>query len=304
MIVVIQCASGKDSSAGHMLAENKQPVMFVADPQKAPLDRSIIYKRPDDPAYSGLSWKDMLIAYNGKYKDAASDNPLGLLPARRLYRNPAYGELVSAFGTENIFILSAGWGLIPADFLTPNYDITFSAGADVYKRRHRRDLYEDLAMLPKDTAKPVVFLGGKDYIPLFCLLTKDIKSERIVFYNSRVPPDAPGCRLCRFLTKTRTNWHYECARELARGNIGIGGFRDAGSEETRMIRKREISDALVEFAKSLEPSSDFGMPVKISTRNEANHFFVGVMLDHMVKTSVAWKSGKLIAKRYGGIKKV
>ena len=41
MIVVIQCAAGKKLSAGHMLKENGQRVMFVADPQKAPPDESI-----------------------------------------------------------------------------------------------------------------------------------------------------------------------------------------------------------------------------------------------------------------------
>ncbi|MDE0158929.1 MAG: hypothetical protein OXI02_03835 [Candidatus Dadabacteria bacterium] len=41
------------------------------------------------------------------------------------------------------------------------------------------------------------------------------------------------------------------------------------------------------------------MPKKVSTRKEANHFFVGVMLDRMVKASVAWNSGKLIVREYG-----
>ena len=219
MIAVIQCAAGKKPSAGHMLKENGQRVMFVADPQKAPPDESIIYRRPDDLARLGLSWRDALIEYNGKYKNAASSNPLGLLPAWKLYKNPAYGELASAFGIQNVFILSAGWGLIPADFLTPNYDITFSASADAYKRRHRRDRYEDLAMLPKDTGKPVVFVGGKSYVPLFCSLTGGVRSERTVFYNSQTAPNAPGCVRSRFMTKTRTNWHYECARKLVREKI-------------------------------------------------------------------------------------
>ena len=152
-------------------------------------------------------------------KNAASGNPLGLLPAWRLYKNPAYGELVSAFGIQNVFILSAGWGLIPADFLTPNYDITFSASADAYKRRHRRDRYEDLAMLPKDTGKPVVFVGGKSYVPLFCSLTGGVRSERTVFYNSQTALNTPSCVRSRFMTKTRTNWHYECAKKLVREKI-------------------------------------------------------------------------------------
>lgn len=221
---MIQCAAGKDPSAGHMMTEKGQPVVFVADPQNAPSDKSVIYKRPDDPARQGFSWREMLIKYNREHKDSSSHNPLGLLPAWRLYRNPAYGELFSAFGAGNVFILSAGWGLIPAGFLTPYYDITFSPsakGANAYKRRRAGDRYKDFSMLGEDTTKPVVFLGGKDYVPLFCLLTQGIRSERTIFFNSKTPPPARGCRLLRFPTEAKTNWHYGCARELARGNLII-----------------------------------------------------------------------------------
>ena len=68
------------------------------------------------------------------------DNRFGLLPAWRLYRNPTYGILAEHWGLDHLYILSAGWGLIPANFLTPNYDITFSAAQNVqrFKRwRHR-----------------------------------------------------------------------------------------------------------------------------------------------------------------------
>jgi hypothetical protein len=41
-------------------------------------------------------------------------------------------RLVEKFGIEKVFILSAGWGLIRADFLTPNYDITFSGSAEAF----------------------------------------------------------------------------------------------------------------------------------------------------------------------------
>ena len=160
----------------------------------------------------------MLVAYNREYRNSASDNPLGLLPAWRFYKRRRYGELVSAFGAENVFILSTCWGLISSDFLTPRYNVTFSSGAAAYERRRRNDRYEDLVMLPEDTGKPVVFLGGKDYVPLFCSLTEKIRSERTVFYNSGSPPDAPGCRLRRFHTEARTNWHYICAGEIIREN--------------------------------------------------------------------------------------
>jgi len=42
----------------------------------------------------------------------AEGNPLGLCPAYQLYENKTYGRLAARFGLGNLFILSAGWGLI------------------------------------------------------------------------------------------------------------------------------------------------------------------------------------------------
>ena len=102
--------------------------------------------------------------------------------------------------------------MIPADFLTPNYDITFSAAQNVqrFKRRRRHDSYRDFRMLPADASEPILFFGGRDYIQLFCTLTADSASQRTVFYVGREPA-APGCRVQRF-GKPFTNWHYQCAK--------------------------------------------------------------------------------------------
>jgi hypothetical protein len=61
-----------------------------------------------------------------------------------------------------------------------------------------------------DVKGPVLFFGGKDYVPLFCDLTARLRAERIVFFNSNEPPEAAGCSLVKYRTRTRTNWHYEC----------------------------------------------------------------------------------------------
>ena len=224
MIAVIQCAASKNPGAGRFKTEDGRPVMFVADPTRAPAGKRIVYKRPDDRADSGLLYREELVKYNCH----PGGNPLGFLPAWKIYTNPVYAELVDTFDVPNVFILSAGWGLIAADFLIPDYDITFSSnakGGNAYKRRRRNDVFMDLSMLPADRTGPIVFLGGKDYVPLFCRLTEGAESERIVFYcyseNSDNPPVAPGCRLLRFETSTRTNWHYECARVLMRRGITI-----------------------------------------------------------------------------------
>jgi hypothetical protein len=134
MIIVIQCAASKRSGAGHLLSATGKPIVFVADPDAAPIDASYFYARPDDPSETGLSWREALLKYN----EGAGTNALGLYPAWQLYENRTYGRLVDRFGLNKVYILSAGWGLIRADFLTPYYDITFSASADDHKRRRRR----------------------------------------------------------------------------------------------------------------------------------------------------------------------
>ena len=218
-IAVIQCAAAKSPSAGHFVSPDEGRILFVAAPELAPRDSAIAYRRPDDLAPSGITYRQMLVEYN---RHQRKDNPLGLLRAWRLYKNPMYGRLVECLGCSNVFILSAGWGLVAADYLLPNYDITFSnsaKGESAYKRRRQRDEYKDFAMLPRTVAQRVVFFGGKDYVPLFCRLTEGIE-RRTVFYNSENPPAAPGCTLERHHTATRTNWHYECAGRFVRQTGG------------------------------------------------------------------------------------
>jgi hypothetical protein len=218
MIVVIQCAASKSAGAGHLASANGTPVVFVAQPQTAPPSDTFIYARPDDLSESGMSWRGVLLKYN----ETPEHNPLGLYPAHQLYENGSYGRLVKRFGVQGVYILSAGWGLIGAGFLTPYYDITYSQSAEAYKRRRKSDRYKDFRMLPEQTRDDIVFFGGKDYLPLFCQLTAAIKSRKTVIYNSGQIPSAPGCTLRRFETKTRTNWHYEAANAFVDGELQAG----------------------------------------------------------------------------------
>ena len=218
-IAAIQCAAAKSPSAGHFVSPNEGRILFVAAPECAPRDSAIVYRRPDECAPSGITYRQMLVDYN---RHDRKDNPFGLLTAWRLYKNDTYRQLVEHLGISNVFILSAGWGLVAADYLLPNYDITFSnsaRGESAYKRRRQRDKYRDFAMLPRTVAQSVFFFGGKDYVPLFCRLTEGI-GRRTVFYNSGNPPPAPGCTLKRHHTNTRTNWHYECARKFV-GQVAV-----------------------------------------------------------------------------------
>ena len=217
MIVVIQCAGRKRPEAGCLRDGAGRKVLFVADPQKAPSGTCYRYARPDDISDAGTSWRAALLRYN----DAPGDNPLGLLPAWQLYENGIYGILADRLGVERLFILSAGWGLIPGNFLTPRYDITFKRiSGQPHTRRLKSDRYDDLRLLTADTDRPIVFFLSKGYVPLACELTEGIKGPKYLFYNSKAAPTAPGCVLKKYETTTRTNWQYECARAFVRGEVG------------------------------------------------------------------------------------
>ena len=188
--------------------------MFVATPALAPARPDVIYATPDDQTTGGRTWRDALVDYNREHRA----NPLGLLPAIELYRHPVYEHLGTKFGLDHVFILSAGWGVLPASFLTPDYDITFSLAADRYKVRTARDRYQDFALPKERWDEPIVFLGGRSYAELFQRVTSNVTGPRTVFYNSDTAPHLPGCRLVRFQTAARTNWHYLCAEALLQGD--------------------------------------------------------------------------------------
>ena len=201
MIVVIQCAARKKPDAGCLCRLDGRKMMFVADPDAAPASVTQAYARPDDASDTGTSWRTILREYNAD----PGNNPRRLFPAWQLYENRTYGLLAEHCGPERLYILSAGWGLIRADFLTPAYDITFSPNADMYKRRRKNDEYDDMRMLPTETTAPIVFFGGKDYVDLFCALTEGVKGSRYLWHNSVNEPHAPSCTVRRFHTTTRTN---------------------------------------------------------------------------------------------------
>jgi hypothetical protein len=53
-------------------------------------------------------------------------------------------------------------------------------------------------MLPDSTDQEILLFGGKDYVPLFCKLTQNVKGKRKVFHSSGQGPSAPGCMLVKF----------------------------------------------------------------------------------------------------------
>jgi hypothetical protein len=214
MIVVMQCASRKHPQ--YMRTQDGRRVCFVARPALAPADE-FVHARPDDLSDAGPTWRELLRRYN----ESGDGNPLGLLPAYALYREDVYQRLARHVGLEKLYILSAGWGLIGAEFLTPYYDITFSAQADPWKRRRKSDAYRDFCMLPAESSEPIVFFGSSEYVPLFATLTAGIKAPKALFSRSQVLPDLPGISVVRFETPRMTNWQYDCVNAFLAGRLEL-----------------------------------------------------------------------------------
>ncbi len=215
MVVIIQCAATKQAYAGYIRDREGRKVCFVAQPDLAPRDGTR-WARPDDLADApSLTWRGQVERVN-----ATQSNPFNLLEAWRLYMHPVYARLVRSFGVSNVRILSAGWGLVRADYLLPAYDITFSAQADAFKRRRKGDRYADFAHIDSNLRGPLVFVGGKDYLPLFEYLTRNSLLEKVVFRRCD-PADVNASDEHRgdlvfrpFRTSAKTNWHYACAEML------------------------------------------------------------------------------------------
>ena len=218
MKIVIQCAGNKQNDAGSLMSQYDKPVMFVSNPDAIPPSEKYSYAHPDEVSENGMTWRKRLLEFNQLNQGT---NFLNILPAYQLYKNEAYGNLVHAFGIRNVFVLSAGWGLLRADFLTAVYDITFSAAKGAYNKRDKHDLFLDFNMLPDD-GDEVVFLGGKTYLPMFCSLLREYKGKKTVMYRSKIRPHLPdGFEAVLYETKRKTNWHYECANVLADGGLII-----------------------------------------------------------------------------------
>lgn len=216
MKIVIQCAGSKNEG-GFWQTGSGERVTFVGDPQKAPLATTGFCVRPDDIAKSGKSWRELLLDYNRQ----PETYPFKLHPAYRLYKNRVYRDLVAHFGMANVYILSAGWGLIEAGFLTPQYDITFQGQAAPHARRGKNDACKDFCMLSLYAEDTVVYLGGKDYLSLFSKLISQLPGRKIILHNQINTPAYQGHETLRYQTSAKTNWHYACANDLISGSLVI-----------------------------------------------------------------------------------
>lgn len=215
MKIVIQCCKSKREEARTFKNDLGEEVMFVAHPERCAQSVSCKCTPDGEMGFRPGTWRDYLVEYNEH-----GGNPDGLFRAGNLYKPAVYRPLVERYGWSEVFILSAGWGLIRADYLIPAYDITFSSQAGLCNRRRPSDVYQDFNQLQDYGVSPeetVYFLGGKAYLPLYYSLTQHISARKVVYHAQRNPAKRQGYEYISY--PPGTNWHYACARGFMAGKV-------------------------------------------------------------------------------------
>lgn len=213
MKIIIQCAGDKQPNPNYtgFDHEGQKVVKFLAHPNANHLHCA----HPDFECTNGVTWRETLAQYN---QQNGFNNPQNLSRAYELYVPAAYSNLVAEFGVENVYILSAGWGLIRADYLIPDYDITFSPRAELHQIRTNNAHYNDFNHLEGNT-EPLIFLGGISYQPLLFQLTKQLSCDITLVHRAANPPALPINANARYMsqyfdTPQLINWHYAAANAL------------------------------------------------------------------------------------------
>ena len=217
--IIVQCCSRKNGNVWCVSDLKGMQVKFVAHPEMCEKSGSIFLYKPDDKLpNNSMTWRQYLVEYNNR-----GNNPDFILQAGDLYQPPIYHSLVSKYGWENTYILSAGWGLIRSDFYTPFYDITFSKQADLCKQRSHHDRYDDFNHLNNDKSIGVgcsiYFFGGVAYLPLLYSLTNNIHARKVVYYTAFGIQEFNGYEYIKYKTEDYRNWYYSCAQDFIGGEI-------------------------------------------------------------------------------------
>ncbi|MBM4146406.1 MAG: hypothetical protein FJ240_09075 [Nitrospira sp.] len=213
--VVIQCCASKRDDAGTFKLLNGDKVYFVARPDRCPVKKGVAYFRPDDVnPDTGYTWREYLKNYNRQHS-----NPDKLLKASNLYKPKIY-QLLAENSRWETYILSAGWGLIKADYLLPSYDITFSSNIkDKWKIRDRKDKYYDFNHLRTKENDTIYFFGGMDYVEPFYEFTRSLRTNVVIYFRNKNIKRQDSYRYVPYRKRIRTNWHYKCAKDFINGRI-------------------------------------------------------------------------------------
>lgn len=209
-IFVIQGGSRK-APDGYLRGNAGRRMVFVADPAKAPAVADARYARPDDARPDGRTWRQYLVDYNSR-----EANPSNLYRAIDLYAHPVYAHLARQVPVERLYVLSAAWGLVRADFRLPSYEVSLSHSPQVpaYARRSGHAAWSDFSALEAGAGDEVIFIGGNSYIPLFDALTSQTPAQRLAYRSAGTGKGSQGLKFRRFDAKGRNNWYYDLAYQL------------------------------------------------------------------------------------------
>jgi hypothetical protein len=214
--IVIQCAGSKHEEAGMLTTVSEEKVLFAAHPERY-TGQDKCYRPDDIREGTGFTWREYLESYNRQ-----GSNPNHLFRAGELYKPPIYRALISKFDATNVFILSAGWGLVRSDYLIPYYDITFSNQGEPSAKRCTSDRFEDFNQLSIVDIHPdetIYFFGGQSYLSLYCSMTQSISARKVIYHSHSASIQIQGYESIPSPFPGSTNWHYKCAEGFISGSI-------------------------------------------------------------------------------------
>ena len=217
--VVMICAKEKKGNSKIIHENFNHPITFLAQPN------GVNTFLPDGYIPNlNMTWRDYV----------TNNQNHNIIPFKsyQLYIHGVYQNLFTVFG-DRLFILSAGWGLVKAEFRLPNYDITFSKDEKVplnSKRStnmNKSPIYNDFKKLKVKKDDDIIFIGVPNYLNLFYELTRDFQNRKIIYYFGK------GSKLKRYSPKkefdyiqyepknpnNNRTWHYELAQKYADGEI-------------------------------------------------------------------------------------
>jgi hypothetical protein len=215
--IAVLCCSSKKSK--ERFCYNDQYIKFVASPQMASKTmpkNGVEYYKPDDKIPGeNKTWRDLVLEQ--KHSD--------LVTAYCLYCRDIYKDFYRNFG-DRFYILSAGWGIIRANFKIPTYDITYSTTPKVpeYAKRGDNHGWKDINHLQEDSMKwgcdsEVILFAGSAYVSHFREMAQSLPNsiqKRILVYTNNKSEDRNVKRYQNlvyqyYYSPKSTNWHLEAA---------------------------------------------------------------------------------------------
>ena len=217
MKIVIGCSGRKN---GFLFSNDNVPINFVSNVNEFISQDRLCFHPDNLIPNKNITWRELVAQ-----QEVRDD----LLPSYKLYKTEIYNRLFQHYG-DDLFIFSAGWGIVKATYKLPKYNVTFSKNnnAPIYSIRNSNDIFKDFNQLEGiDDKEKIIFFAGKDYVIPFCKLTKHLPNEKIIiFKNNDVLKNNPfvnkdNFQFINFKTKTRTNWHYEFANNIINNEIKL-----------------------------------------------------------------------------------